>query len=300
MESIFISLLVFIIVMLLYLIINKFAKKQNKTISDRLFTEENEKNIKKENKTKMLNKLKQDLLEAKINIEPRIFILIVITLSIVVYIVSNYVFKQPFVSFAPLPFTLYFIPQAIIETKKNKEQDKFDSELVQILRRMSSTLKNGSILQALEDVKDLPSLSEKSRVMLNEVFHRYKYGDSIEEAFQKVAQNIGSEQFMLCAKSIDINKELGADLSESISKIAFNIQRRRLTQRETKSLMSETVMVGRVLSVIPFAIIGFVMWQNKDYFNQYLDNIINQFIFMFLFIMMFFGVYIVDKVSKKM
>ena len=61
--------------------------------------------------------------------------------------------------------------------------EKFESELVQILRRMSSVLKRWFQCQALEDVKDLPFVIRKSRMLLNEIYHRYKYGDSIESAF---------------------------------------------------------------------------------------------------------------------
>jgi len=177
--------------------------------------------------------------------------------------------------------------------------EKFESELVQILRRMSSVLKNGSVLQALEDVKDLPSLSEKSRMLLNEIYHRYKYGDSIESAFYKVAEKSGSDQFKLCAISIDINKELGSDLSQSLNEIALNIQQLRLSEKESKSLKAQSVMIGRILSIAPFFIIGFMVTQNKEYFEAYLRTIDHQLIFMLLFSIMFFGVYVIEKISKE-
>ena len=33
--------------------------------------------------------------------------------------------------------------------------------------------------------------------------------------------------------------------------------------------MSQTVIIGRTLSVAPFLIIGYMMLQNKDYFSGY-------------------------------
>ena len=297
----FLSLSIFIAIMTVYVIVYGIYKKKKEPTTNRLIREyEDADDSVKKQKAGFLNNLEKDLLSARLNIDTRAFVIIILVLSIVSYIGAYYVFEQPLVSFAPLPFSLYFLPRAVIEYKKNKEEDKFDAELIQILRRMSSTLKNGSVLQALEDVKDLPSLSEKSRTLLNEIFHRYKYGESIESAFYKVAESSGSEQFVLCARSIDINKELGADLSESINKIALNIQRQRLTEKEGKSLMSQTVMIGRIMSVAPFGIMGYMMLQNKDYFSEYLETVGHQLIFVGLFMVMFFGVYIVDKMSRTL
>lgn len=303
----FLALAVFITIMVIYLIITTIQKSK-KTMTEKLLEKKFEEDRKEDEllhpsdnqveKKGLIGKLEKELLEAQIKMDVRVFILIIFVLTILFFIGAFYIFGQPLVALAPLPFTLCFIPKTFIDYKKEKNMDRFESELIQILRRMSSVLKNGSVLQALEDVKDLHSLSEKSRILLNEIYHRYKYGDSIESAFRKVAEKSGSEQFKLCAISIDINKELGADLSQSINEVALSIQRIRLTQKESKSLIAQSVMIGRVLSIIPFFILGFMIMQNRDYFSSYLETIGHQFIFMLLFMMMFFGIYIVDKVAK--
>lgn len=301
----FLALAIFIIIMIIYLVITMIMKSK-KNMTDRLLEKKFEEdeddplkpNAQKEDKS-FLGKLERDLKEGQINMDAKVFLMVFIVISIIAYVGAFYVFGQPLVSFAPLPFTLYFLPKSFLESKKEKQMDRFDSELVQILRRMSSVLKNGSILQALEDVKDLPSLSEKSRTMLNEVYHRYKYGDSIESAFYKVAEKSGSEQFKICAISIDINKEFGSDLSQSINEVALTIQRLRLAKQESKSLQSQTLMIGRILSIVPFFIIGYLVTANREFFTTYLETVSHQLIFMFLFMMMLFGMYFINQISKK-
>ena len=39
--------------------------------------------------------------------------------------------------------------------------------------------------------------------------------------------------------------------------------------------------------------------QNKEYFEAYLRTIDHQLIFMLLFSIMFFGVYVIEKISKE-
>lgn len=300
----YLALGVFIIIMLAYLVvivIQKSKKTKTEKLLEKKFEEDDDlvKPNQPEIKKGFIGKIERDLVDAQLNMDAKVFIMIILVFSIILYIGAFYIFGQPLVSFAPLPFSLYFVPKMFLDFKKEKEMEKFESELVQILRRMSSVLKNGSVLQALEDVKDLPSLSEKSRMLLNEIYHRYKYGDSIESAFYKVAEKSGSDQFKLCAISIDINKELGSDLSQSLNEIALNIQQLRLSEKESKSLKAQSVMIGRILSIAPFFIIGFMVTQNKEYFDTYLQTIDHQLIFILLFSIMFFGVYIIEKISKE-
>lgn len=300
----YLALGVFIIIMLAYLVvivIQKSKKTKTEKLLEKKFEEDDDlvKPNQPEIKKGFIGKIERDLVDAQLNMDAKVFIMIILVFTIILYIGAFYIFGQPLVSFAPLPFSLYFVPKMFLDFKKEKEMEKFESELVQILRRMSSVLKNGSVLQALEDVKDLPSLSEKSRMLLNEIYHRYKYGDSIESAFYKVAEKSGSDQFKLCAISIDINKELGSDLSQSLNEIALNIQQLRLSEKESKSLKAQSVMIGRILSIAPFFIIGFMVTQNKEYFDTYLQTIDHQLIFILLFSIMFFGVYIIEKISKE-
>lgn len=300
----YLALGVFIIIMLAYLVvivIQKSKKTKTEKLLEKKFEEDDDlvKPNQPEIKKGFIGKIERDLVDAQLNMDAKVFIMIILVFSIILYIGAFYIFGQPLVSFASLPFSLFFVPKMFLDFKKEKEMEKFESELVQILRRMSSVLKNGSVLQALEDVKDLPSLSEKSRMLLNEIYHRYKYGDSIESAFYKVAEKSGSDQFKLCAISIDINKELGSDLSQSLNEIALNIQQLRLSEKESKSLKAQSVMIGRILSIAPFFIVGFMVTQNKEYFEAYLQTIDHQLIFILLFSIMFFGVYIIEKISKE-
>lgn len=279
------------------LIMNK-----KKTIADRILdTQDIEQDTKPKEKIKgkLFERIENDLKSGNSKIDIKTFLVVIFISSIVLYIVAFSLFGQPLIAIAPLPFTLYFIPKTYIDSLKQKQLDTFEAELVQILRRMSSILKNGSVLQALEDVKDSITFSEKSRIMLNEIYHRYKYGDSIESAFYKVAEKSGSHQFMLCAISIDINKELGADLSTTIGNIAMNIQKQQLVEKETKSLKASTVMIGKVMSVMPFGIIGFIAEANPNYFRDYLQTLSNQMIFLGLLMWMFVGVFILNKMGNQ-
>lgn len=299
MQNITITVLIFLSVFLLNtLVITLFSKK--KKMTDRIENkDETENPIKKNKKVNAIDKLAEELENANIKMGVNFFVLIIFVVTAALFLATYAVFKKPIVSIGPLPFTLYFIPRTILDMKKKKKLEVFEGELVQILRRMSSVIKNGSVQQALEEVKDMNSISTQSRFMLNEVYHLYRYGSTIEGAFKVVAEKSGSKQFKLCAISIEHNKELGSDLSENLNNISMDIQRRRMMELEAKSLMGQTLAMGQILSLAPFGIIASIASMNPEYFDVYLEKLSHQLTFLSLIFVMLFGVYFINRQANK-
>lgn len=291
-----------LILALWYLYEEKLSKNKISDLDKRLNKIEEEEKKKKEEETKdgnFIDRLQEELNEGEIKLNIFTFILIFAIATVLLFLVAYSIFKQPLVALSPLVFTTYFVPVMIIEGKKKKVLTNFETELVIVLRRMSSVLQSGSILQALIEVKDLKNLSYKMRVMLNEIHHNIKYGDSIEEAFYKSSKDIKSEHLKLAVVSIDLNKELGADLANSLNEISNRIQKSQLMEKEAKSLMASTVMIGKFLSFIPFIILGYIGYSSPDYFTNYLLSISNQIVFMAMIFVMFLGIFIINKGGSK-
>lgn len=298
----------FVMVIFLLFLYDKNSPKHKISELDRRLQQINdeEEKVKKEIKREDENyeslspfeKLQYSLDDAEIALSLSTFLLIFTIASIFLYLIALSVFKQPLVAFAPLPFTIYLFPKMIIESKKRKVMRKFNEELIIVLRRMSSTLQTGSVLQALIEAKNIPTLSKKMKGMLNEIHHRYHYGDDIVDAFYKAAKGIKSENLDIAIVSLDLNKELGADLGGSLGDIAMRIQDRQLSARESESLMASTFVIGQILSVTPFLIIGYLTYTNPTYFSDYLISLNNQVLFMVIIAFMFFGIYIVNTKTK--
>lgn len=301
-SGIILSAIAFVSIIFLWFIYDtKFNKNKLSNLDQRLQKGDEENIIKtdqEKDKRDIFEKLQDTLNDAEIQMNMWIFLLIISISTIALYAITLAVFKQPLVAFAPLPFTLYLLPNLIISTKKNKVMDKFDDELIVVLRRMSSVLQSGSVLQALEEVKDMKNLSRKMRVFLNEVHHYNRYGDSIEESFYKASKEIKSENLEIAVVSIDLNKELGADLGSSLNDIAMRIQKKQLSAKEAKSLLAQTIVIGNVLSGAPFLLLGYIAYANPSYFDNYLMSVANQIVFLALIALMFVGIFIIQKGSQ--
>lgn len=305
--GVFLSVISFsIVILLLFLYDKKNSKYKASELDKRLNHVDESTNEEPEIKEKkekykdlsLFQKLQYNLDEGEVTMKLTTFIGIFAIASMFLYLLTLSIFKQPLVAFSPLPFTLFFLPKMIIDSKKRKVMRKFNEELVIVLRRMSSVLQTGSVYQALIETRSIPSLSKKMKKMLSEVEHRYKYGDDIVDAFYKASENIKSENLNIAIVSLDLNKELGADLATSLSEIAMRIQDKQLAAREAESLMSSTLVIGQILSIAPFLIIGYLSYTNPSYFSDYLINLGNQLLFMVMVGVMFFGIYIVNTKTK--
>lgn len=278
---------------------NKYEERLGQIPDEPLYPEETLNKFKKNNKKRSIyGKLMEDYKEAEMSMPFSNFMIVMVGLSILLFIVVVFIFKQPLIGLSPLPFTLYLLPRSIVDSKKIKIIDEFEDQLINVLRRMSSVLKNGSVIQALESVKDVDNYSPKMKLFLSEVHHRFKYGDSIETAFYKASEKIPSKNLRLCCISIDINKELGSDLGHSLNEISMNMQKRKLIEKESKSLMATTLMIGKTLSVAPFLILGYLGYSTPEMYVEYLQSIPNQLIFMTGIMVMLLGVFVIEKMGR--
>lgn len=297
-SSVMLSIITFVLIVGIMFLFEFKEQKKTKKLStlDKLNStdDESDENIKekdKKNKFSLFSNLDEQLLDAEIKVDATIFMIGMFGLAFFVCSIMFWIFQDSFVCLAPIPFCLFFLPKMIFQSKKNSVMKKFDLELVVVLRKMASVLHNGSMLQALEDVKDMPSLSRKMRIYLNLVHHKYSYGDDIIDAFRSSVGDIQSENLQSFIRAADLNKELGADLANNFNDMAMRIQDLDLTRKEAHSLMATTKTVGTVIGCVPFFIMFYMRTANPDYFPDYLTTVDHKIIFFGILSMMFFGIY---------
>lgn len=298
-NSIMLSVLTFVLIVGIMFFLEFKEQMKTKKLSDleKLNSIEDEENQEESQKKKkkinfaLFGNLDERLIDSEIKVDPTMFTVGMFILTFVVCSLMYWVFNDSFVSIAPIPFCIYFLPKMIFAIKSSSVMKKFDLELVIVLRRMASVLHNGSMLQALEDVKDLPNLSRKMRLYLNHVHHKFSYGDDIIDAFRNSVGDIQSETLQSFIRTADLNKELGADLANTLNDMAMRIQELDLTTKEANSLMASTKTIGTFIGVIPFFIMFYMKVSNPTYFTDYLTTFDHSVVFFCILSMIFFGIY---------
>jgi len=79
-----------------------------------------------------------------------------------------------------------------------------------------------------------------------------------------VSERMKSPDFEWVARAVQINRELGGDLTEVLGNVAETIRDRRRIDRMVQALSAEGRASGWVLLALPFLMFGFLWWRTPD------------------------------------
>lgn len=147
-------------------------------------------------------------------------------------------------------FAGWLAPKYIVAYLFQERILKFNLQMVDGLALMSNGLKSGlSVVQALDVVAEqMPNpMSQEFNLVLSE----NKVGVSIEEAFNNLAKRVKCEDVDMFVTSINILKETGGNLSETLDTIVYVIRERVKLEGKVRAMTRQGFYQGMVLLGVP-------------------------------------------------
>jgi tight adherence protein B len=147
---------------------------------------------------------------------------------------------------------------------------KFNDQLADMLNLMVNGLRAGySTMQAMESVsKELPSpICDEFRRVVQEM----QIGISMEAALDNLLRRIPSDDLDFVVTSINVQREVGGNLSEILDTISFTIRERVRIKGEIRVMTSQVRTSGTVLSLIPLFLTVILWFLNPDYLMSITD-----------------------------
>ncbi len=148
---------------------------------------------------------------------------------------------------------------------------KFNDQLGDMLSLMVNGLRAGySTTQAMESIsKELPSpINDEFRRVVQEM----QIGIAMETAFNNMLVRIPSEDLDFVITAINVQREVGGNLSEILDNIAFTIRERVRIKGEVRVLTAQVRASGSLLSMIPFGLMIVLWFLNKNYLLSITDG----------------------------
>lgn len=216
-----------------------------------------------------LEKVQRELKQARSKMTVQAYIVILIASVIGIIAISNMLLGNIFLAL-PTGFGGIFIPKLILRNQREKFIEKFDTEMIKALRRMSSVLRSGGSLDnALKDVINSNSIPQIVKDEFSNVYVTYKAGFSIQQAFYQLYESIGSPDTLYLCVAIDVQMEVGGDKAEIFDSIASTISNRNLRSASVRAKLKEMTMTSSILSLmpIPFSILLFIF--NPSHFDYF-------------------------------
>jgi tight adherence protein B len=157
-----------------------------------------------------------------------------------------------------------FLPSLYVRSQQRQRLQKFNDQLPDMLNLMVNGLRAGySTMQAMEAVsRELPSpINDEFRRVVQEI----QIGITMETALDNLLRRIPSDDLDFVITAINVQREVGGNLSEILDTISFTIRERVRIKGEIRVLTAQVRTSGTVLSLIPFFLVTILWFLNPEY-----------------------------------
>ena len=161
----------------------------------------------------------------------------------------------------------FFLPRFYVGFRKSKRLKEFNGQLGDTITLMANGLRSGySLLMAMEAVgREMPNpiSGEFSRVV-----REISLGVPYDQAMNNMVRRIPSDDLELMITAINVQHEVGGNLSQMLEVIGEVIRERVRIQGEIKTLTAQGMMSGYVISFLPI-ILGLLLFaMNQEYLGR--------------------------------
>lgn len=165
----------------------------------------------------------------------------------------------------------FFIPRFYVRRQQAIRLNKFNDQLSDMLNLMVNGLRAGySTMQAMEAVsRELPSpISDEFRRLVQEM----QIGIPMEKALENLLRRIPSDDLDFVITAINVQREVGGNLSEILDTISFTIRERVRIKGEIRVLTATVRTSGIVLSLIPVFLSLALWFVSPEYIGSFFEE----------------------------
>jgi len=164
-----------------------------------------------------------------------------------------------------------FAPRFYVKRQQRLRLNRFNDQLSDMLNLMVNGLRAGySTMQALEAVsKELPPpICDEFRRVVQEM----QLGVPMETALENLLRRIPSDDLDFVITAINVQREVGGNLSEILDSISFTIRERVRIKGEIRVLTAQVRASGTLLSLVPMVLTLILWFLNRDYLMSFFED----------------------------
>jgi tight adherence protein B len=171
----------------------------------------------------------------------------------------------PLLGLIGIPLTLLGA-RSYLTVIANRRRTAFEQQLPDVLQLMTNALRSGFALpQALDAVAT--QAAEPARTEFERVNFESRVGLDLGDSLRAMSDRMQSKEFGWVVSALEINREIGGELSKVLSSLAATIRERQALERQVQVLTAEGRVSAYVLTALP-VIVGLGMALiSPDYFE---------------------------------
>ena len=165
----------------------------------------------------------------------------------------------------------FVAPRFYVKRQQRVRLNKFNDQLGDMLNLMVNGLRAGySTMQAMEAV------SREMPVPISDEFHRVvqemQIGITMEKALDNLLRRIPSDDLDFVITAINVQREVGGNLSEILDTISFTIRERVRIKGEIRVMTATVRTSATVLSLIPVFLTIALWFVSPEYLMSFFDR----------------------------
>ncbi|HXF83818.1 MAG TPA: type II secretion system F family protein [Anaerolineales bacterium] len=165
----------------------------------------------------------------------------------------------------------FFLPRFYVKRQQTLRLNRFNDQLGDMLNLMVNGLRAGySTMQAMEAVsRELPPpISDEFRRVVQEM----QIGIPMEKALDNLLRRIPSDDLDFVVTAINVQREVGGNLSEILDTISFTIRERVRIKGEIRVMTAQVRTSGLILSLIPLFLAGALWFIDPTYLGTFFEE----------------------------
>src|SRR5574338_813253 len=165
----------------------------------------------------------------------------------------------------------FILPGWYVRRQQKRRLNRFNDQLSDMINLMVNGLRAGySTMQAMEAVsKEMPApICDEFKRVVQEM----QIGIPMEAALENLLRRIPSDDLDFMVTAINVQREVGGNLSEILDTISFTIRERVRIKGEIRTLTAQVRTSGTILSLIPVALTVVLWFLNPEYIGSFFDR----------------------------
>ena len=160
------------------------------------------------------------------------------------------------------------LPHVVVGVLIKRRVAQFTANFPDAIELMVRGLRSG--LPISETVGIVGSeLPDPVGIEFRTVSDKMKIGRTMEAALQETADRLGTPEFQFFVISLQIQRETGGNLAETLSNLADVLRKRAAMKLKIRAMSSESKASAYIIGALPFIVFGLIWFINGSYMQNF-------------------------------
>ena len=160
------------------------------------------------------------------------------------------------------------LPHFVISKLIARRVDRFTSRFPDAIELMVRGLRSGLPISETMGIV-ATEIADPVGIEFRTVNDKMKLGRTMEAALQETADRLETPEFQFFVISLQIQRETGGNLAETLSNLAEVLRKRAAMKLKIRAMSSESKASAYIIGALPFIVFGLIWFINGQYMQNF-------------------------------